>query len=83
MIPHVKPSKLSNMHIYTSSHNPNSLDSELAYVKANSEYIVGFTVWGGGSFDTTYIYDVAPNADGSDQPIWTDAGEWLRYISPA
>ncbi|KZP20628.1 glycoside hydrolase family 5 protein [Athelia psychrophila] len=49
------------------------LDSELAYVKANSEYIVGFTVWAAGSFDTTYNLTVTPNANGSDQPIWTDA----------
>ncbi|KZP31156.1 glycoside hydrolase family 5 protein [Athelia psychrophila] len=49
------------------------LKSELAYVKANSEYIVGFTVWAAGSFDTTYNLTVTPNADGSDQPIWTDA----------
>ncbi|KZP05179.1 glycoside hydrolase family 5 protein [Athelia psychrophila] len=49
------------------------LASELAYVKANSEYIVGFTVWAAGSFDTTYNLTVTPNTNGSDQPIWTDA----------
>lgn len=49
------------------------LGSELAYVKANSQYIVGFTIWAAGAFDTTYTLTVTPNADGSDQPIWTDA----------
>lgn len=55
--------------------NLNSLDSELAYVKANSASIAGFTIWAAGSFDTTYTLTVTPNADGTDQPLWTDAGE--------
>ncbi|KZP31158.1 glycoside hydrolase family 5 protein [Athelia psychrophila] len=49
------------------------LNSELAYVKANSQYIVGFSVWAAGAFDTTYVLTVTPNADGTDQPIWKDA----------
>ncbi|KAF8958900.1 putative cellulase precursor [Flammula alnicola] len=49
------------------------LNSELAYVKANSNTIVGFTIWAAGAFDTTYVLTVTPNADGSDQPLWTQA----------
>ncbi|KAJ3785012.1 glycoside hydrolase superfamily [Lentinula aff. detonsa] len=49
------------------------LKSELAYVKSNSGYIVGFTAWAAGAFDTTYALTITPNSDGSDQPIWTDA----------
>lgn len=49
------------------------LDSELAYVKANSASIAGFTVWAAGSFDSTYALTVTPNTDGTDQPLWTDA----------
>ncbi|KZP31157.1 glycoside hydrolase family 5 protein [Athelia psychrophila] len=49
------------------------LKSELAYVAANSDSIVGFSIWAAGSFDNTYNLTVSPNADGSDQPIWTDA----------
>ncbi|KIJ68221.1 glycoside hydrolase family 5 protein [Hydnomerulius pinastri MD-312] len=51
------------------------LKSELAYVKANSGWITGFSVWAAGAFDTTYVLSVTPNADGSDQPLWTDAVE--------
>ncbi|KAJ4464092.1 glycoside hydrolase superfamily [Lentinula edodes] len=49
------------------------LKSELAYVKSNSDYIVGFTAWAAGAFDTTYALTITPNSDGSDQAIWTDA----------
>ncbi|KAJ3800763.1 glycoside hydrolase superfamily [Lentinula aff. detonsa] len=49
------------------------LKSELAYVKSNSGYIVGFTAWAAGAFDATYALTITPNSDGSDQPIWTDA----------
>ena len=52
-----------------------SLKSELAFVKANSDTITGFTVWSAGAFDTTYVLTVTPNRDGSDQPLWTAAGE--------
>ncbi|KAH0590925.1 Manganese dependent endoglucanase Eg5A [Termitomyces sp. 'cryptogamus'] len=50
-----------------------NLNAELAYVKANSANIVGFTVWSAGSFDTTYILTLTPNDDGTDQPLWTQA----------
>ncbi|KAF8078793.1 endoglucanase [Lyophyllum atratum] len=50
-----------------------NLNAELAYVKANSGTLAGFTVWSAGSFDTTYILTMTPNADGSDQPLWIQA----------
>ncbi|TFY83404.1 hypothetical protein EWM64_g612 [Hericium alpestre] len=49
------------------------LGQELAFVKENSDSIVGFTVWAAGAFDDTYVLTVSPNADGTDQPLWTDA----------
>ncbi|KAE9390576.1 cellulase-domain-containing protein [Gymnopus androsaceus JB14] len=49
------------------------LDTELAFVKANSDYIVGFTAWAAGAFDTLYALSVTPNSDGTDQPIFTEA----------
>lgn len=52
-----------------------SLDSELAFVKANADTLIGFTIWSAGSFDTTYVLTVTPNSDGSDQPLWTGAGK--------
>lgn len=53
-----------------------SLKAELAYVKANSNTLVGFTAWSAGSFDTKYNLTLTPNADGTDQPLWTQAGEF-------
>ncbi|KAG6854229.1 hypothetical protein C0991_009247 [Blastosporella zonata] len=49
------------------------LKAELAFVKANSANLAGFCVWSAGSFDTTYILTVTPNADGTDQPLWIQA----------
>ncbi|KAH8119932.1 endoglucanase [Phellopilus nigrolimitatus] len=49
------------------------LGSELAFIKANSDSVVGFTVWAAGAFATNYVLSVTPNADGTDQPLWTDA----------
>jgi len=49
------------------------LKTELAFVKANSRYIIGFSVWSAGSFDTTYTLTVTPNSNGSDQPLWQQA----------
>ncbi|TDL21861.1 cellulase-domain-containing protein [Rickenella mellea] len=49
------------------------LGQELAYVKSQSQYIVGYTIWAAGAFDTTYTLTVTPNANGSDQPLWTIA----------
>ncbi|KAG5654081.1 Manganese dependent endoglucanase Eg5A [Sphagnurus paluster] len=54
-----------------------NLKAQLAYVKANSGTLTGFTVWSAGSFDTSYVLTVTPNADGSDQPLWTQAGKYL------
>ncbi|KAG6855662.1 Manganese dependent endoglucanase Eg5A, partial [Tephrocybe sp. NHM501043] len=50
-----------------------NLKAELAYVKANSANLAGFCVWSAGSFDTTYVLTVTPNADGTDQPLWVQA----------
>lgn len=52
-----------------------SLGAELAYIKANKNTMVGFTVWSAGSFDTKYILTVTPNANGTDQPLWVQAGK--------
>ncbi|KIJ46399.1 glycoside hydrolase family 5 protein [Sphaerobolus stellatus SS14] len=49
------------------------LNSELAYVKANSASIVGFTAWAAGAFATNYTLSLTPNSDGSDQPLWIQA----------
>ncbi|KLO20744.1 glycoside hydrolase [Schizopora paradoxa] len=49
------------------------LNTQLAFIKANSASIVGFSIWAGGAFDTTYVLTVTPNADGTDQPLWIDA----------
>jgi endoglucanase len=49
------------------------LKSELAFVKAHSDRLVGYTVWSAGAFDTSYVLSVTPNSDGSDQPLWTNA----------
>ncbi|KAJ7575111.1 endoglucanase [Mycena floridula] len=49
------------------------LKTELAFVKANSGSIAGFSAWAAGAFDTTYILTLTPNSDGSDQPLWTQA----------
>lgn len=57
-----------------------SLGQELAFVKENSDSIVGFTVWAAGAFDDTYVLTVTPNADGSDQPLWIDAGKWISQL---
>lgn len=52
-----------------------SLGQELAYVKSAFPTLAGFSIWAAGAFDTTYVLTVTPNADGSDQPLWTDAGK--------
>jgi hypothetical protein len=52
-----------------------SLNQELAYVKANNDTLVGFTVWAAGAFDASYILSVTPNSDGTNQPLWTQAGK--------
>jgi endoglucanase len=49
-----------------------ALKSQLSYIKSASN-ILGFTIWSAGAFDTTYELTVTPNADGSDQAIWTNA----------
>lgn len=38
-----------------------------------SDVVLGWSVWAGGSFDTSYALDLSPNSDGSDQPLWTTA----------
>ncbi|VDB99573.1 unnamed protein product [Peniophora sp. CBMAI 1063] len=49
------------------------LGQELAYVKSAFPTLLGFAVWGAGSFDNTYVLDISPNGDGSDQPLVTQA----------
>jgi len=49
------------------------LYQELAYIKSAHPYMVGFSIWAAGAFDTTYILTVTPNANGTDQPLWIDA----------
>ncbi len=33
--------------------------------------------WSAGAFDTTYVTTVTPFANGTDQPIWINAGEFF------
>ncbi|EIW87466.1 hypothetical protein CONPUDRAFT_180565 [Coniophora puteana RWD-64-598 SS2] len=49
------------------------LKQELAFVKNNPQQLAGFSTWAAGAFDTSYVLSETPNADGSDQPIWTNA----------
>ncbi|THH09186.1 hypothetical protein EW145_g2190 [Phellinidium pouzarii] len=49
------------------------LDTQLAFIKANSDSIVGFSIWAAGAFDPSYVLSVTPNSDGTDQPLWIDA----------
>ncbi|PPQ62910.1 hypothetical protein CVT24_006308 [Panaeolus cyanescens] len=50
-----------------------AMGAQLAYIKANSDVLTGFTIWSAGSFDTTYELTVTPNPDGSDQMLWAQA----------
>jgi endoglucanase len=52
-------------------------------VKNNSDSIAGFAAWSAGAFDSTYELVLSPNADGSDQPLWTHASTWsfISYFS--
>lgn len=65
----------SDSHLFYFSWNLHSLNSELAFIKANSASITGFTAWSAGAFDTTYILTLTPNSNGSDQQLWTQASE--------
>lgn len=67
------PSKFIPLSMFVMLTYRSSLNQELAYVKANSNILVGFTVWSAGSFDTKYELTVTPNADGTDQPLWINA----------
>ncbi|GJJ09859.1 Manganese dependent endoglucanase Eg5A [Clathrus columnatus] len=49
------------------------LGQELAYVKSNSDSIVGFSVWAAGAFATNYVLSVTPFPNGTDQPLWVQA----------
>jgi hypothetical protein len=57
-----------------------SLNQELAYVKANSDTLIGFAIWAAGSFDTSYILSVTPKSNGTDQSLWSQAGKSLYNI---
>ncbi|KZS87207.1 cellulase-domain-containing protein [Sistotremastrum niveocremeum HHB9708] len=47
--------------------------SQLTYVKSAYPTMIGYSIWAAGSFATSYVLSVTPNADGSDQPLWVDA----------
>lgn len=49
------------------------LGNALSYVKSAYPHFLGFTTWAAGSFDTSYNLTETPNADGSDQLIFTGA----------
>lgn len=51
-------------------------------MKQNSDSIVGFTAWAAGAFDSTYVLTLSPNADGSDQPLWTAASKCPELYRP-
>lgn len=51
-------------------------------MKQNSDSIVGFTAWAAGAFDSTYVLTLSPNADGSDQPLWTAASKYSELHRP-
>lgn len=67
----------SVLHPRTLIRYDHSLGQELAFIKANSNSIVGFSVWAAGAFDTTYVLTVTPNLNGTDQPLWVQASEWF------
>jgi len=45
------------------------LCQELAYLNENSDVYLGWVGWSAGSFDSTYILDLVPKTDGTDQPL--------------
>ncbi|KAI8990490.1 glycoside hydrolase superfamily [Trametes punicea] len=49
------------------------LNNELSFVKSSFPTLVGFAAWAAGAFDTTYVLTLTPFANGTDQPLWTDA----------
>ncbi|EJD03695.1 endoglucanase [Fomitiporia mediterranea MF3/22] len=49
------------------------LNNQLAFVKSNSDSLVGFTTWAAGAFDTTYVLTETPFKNGTDQALWTAA----------
>ena len=52
------------------------LNSELSFVKSNSDSIVGFAAWAAGAFDTTYVLSLTPFANGTDEILWTSASKF-------
>lgn len=47
-----------------------NLNTELTFMKANSD-LMSFSIWAAGAFNTSFT----PNAAGSDQTLWTQAGK--------
>ncbi|KZO93297.1 glycoside hydrolase family 5 protein [Calocera viscosa TUFC12733] len=47
-----------------------NLGEELAFVKDNYPYMVGFSTWAAGAFDTTYILSLTPTNETVDAPLW-------------
>ncbi|KAF9038234.1 glycoside hydrolase superfamily [Panaeolus papilionaceus] len=50
-----------------------AMKAQLAYIKANSDVLTGYTIWSAGSFNTQYELSVTPNPNGSDQLLWAQA----------
>lgn len=50
------------------------MSEELAFVKENRDTL-SFAVWSAGAFDDTYNLSVSPLANGTDQELWTEAGQ--------
>jgi hypothetical protein len=59
------------------------ISAALSYLLDNSDVLLGFTAWSAGAFDTTYALNLAPNSDGSDQYLWTNAiKQYLPGLNP-
>lgn len=57
-----------------------SMKAQLAYIKANSDVLTGYTIWSAGSFNTQYELSVTPNPNGSDQLLWAQAGKTRKIF---
>jgi hypothetical protein len=49
------------------------ISQAMSYLSANADAVIGFTAWSAGAFDSSYELNLAPNSDGSDQYLWTNA----------
>ncbi|KAI0703463.1 glycoside hydrolase superfamily, partial [Cytidiella melzeri] len=53
-------------------------EEELRFVRDSFPVMAGYSVWSAGAFDTTYVTTVTPFANGTDQPIWINAGKFIH-----